>query len=69
MSSDASGEIWVVTREDGGSAEDASPSSGLPSTATGSAPAQSSSPGVANVNAVTVGQFAIVWAGIMASQI
>ncbi|KAJ4296663.1 hypothetical protein N0V90_006711 [Kalmusia sp. IMI 367209] len=69
MSSDATGEIWVVTREDGGSAEDASPSSGLPPSATESAPAQSSSPGAANANVLTVRQFVVVWAGIMASLI
>ncbi|KAJ4354520.1 uncharacterized protein N0V89_006257 [Didymosphaeria variabile] len=67
MSSDATGEIWVVTREDGGSAEDASPSSGLPPSSTGSAPAGTSSPGAASVNKLTAGQFGIVWAGILAA--
>lgn len=69
MSSDATGEIWVVAREDGGSAEDASPSSGLPPSSTGSAPAESSSPGAASVNvpALTGAQLAIAWAGILAA--
>lgn len=69
MSSDATGEIWVVTREDGGSTEDASPSSGLPPSSTGSAPSQSSSPGAAITNKVTLGQFAIVGAGILAGMV
>lgn len=41
MSSDATGEIYVIVRNDGGSVNDASPTSGLPPTSTGSAPAAS----------------------------
>ena len=67
MSSDATGEIWVVTKEDGGSVEDASPSGGSPPSATGSAPTESDSPGPANMNlpGLTVAHFAAVWAGMM----
>ncbi|KAF2704490.1 soluble quino protein glucose dehydrogenase [Pleomassaria siparia CBS 279.74] len=42
MSSDATGEIFVVVRNDGGSVNDASPTTGLPPTSTGAAPARSS---------------------------
>ncbi|KAF1972946.1 soluble quino protein glucose dehydrogenase [Bimuria novae-zelandiae CBS 107.79] len=70
MSSDSTGEIWVVTREDGGSAADASPSSGSPSppSATEGAPAPSNT-GAANVNvpSLTGAQFPVVLAGIMAA--
>ncbi|KAF9741032.1 hypothetical protein PMIN06_009574 [Paraphaeosphaeria minitans] len=69
MSSDATGEIWVVTREDGGSAEDASPSSGLPPSATGNATAETSSPGVASVNGVAAGLFGVVWAAVFAAMV
>ena len=37
MSSDATGEIFVIVRNDGGSVDQASPTSGLP-TSTGAAP-------------------------------
>jgi hypothetical protein len=76
MTSDATGEIWLVEREDGGSANDASPGAGLPSGTTGGtqptgsegAPEESNSPGAASVNvpSLTVGQFAAVWAAILA---
>ncbi|KAF2448014.1 soluble quino protein glucose dehydrogenase [Karstenula rhodostoma CBS 690.94] len=66
MSSDATGEIWVVTREDGSSAEDASPSSGLPPSVTESAPPETSSPGAATVGRVDVGLFAVVGAAVLA---
>jgi len=66
MSSDTTGEIWVVSRQDGGNASDASPTSGLPPTGTGAPPAGSSSPGAAAVNGVSVGGLAMVLAGVMA---
>ena len=76
MTSDATGEIWLVTRENGGSANDASPGNGLPSgtsggvqpTGTEGAPEESSSPGAAGVNVpgFTVGQFAAAWAAVLA---
>jgi hypothetical protein len=73
MSSDSTGEIWVVTREDGGSVEDASPSGGAPSATDGapspteSAPAETNSPGAASGNRVSVGLFAVVWAAALAA--
>lgn len=39
FSSDSTGEIYVVTRADGGSTDDASPSSGPPSSPSGTEPA------------------------------
>jgi hypothetical protein len=65
FSSDATGEIYVVVREDGGSTNDASPTSGLPS----GSPTQPSPTGSATPAAavgLTVSGFAAVWAGIMA---
>ncbi|KAF2120882.1 soluble quino protein glucose/sorbosone dehydrogenase [Lophiotrema nucula] len=64
MSSDSTGEIYVVVRTDGGSANEASPSSGLPPSATGAAPSASSSGSAPRE--FKVSQFAAVFAGILA---
>lgn len=67
MSSDSTGEIYVVTRAEGGSANEASPSSGIQSpTGTGAAASPTRSPGAAMKEFGKVGQFAAVLAGIMA---
>ncbi|KAF2869749.1 hypothetical protein BDV95DRAFT_497230 [Massariosphaeria phaeospora] len=68
MSSDTTGEIYVVVREDGGSANEAGPSSGLPSppSSTGAAPSGPSGAAVGKGEVVDVARFAAVWAGIMA---
>ncbi|KAF2260823.1 soluble quino protein glucose dehydrogenase [Lojkania enalia] len=65
MSSDATGEIYVVARTDGGSPNEASPTSGLPPSGTDAAPSASSS-GSAPCKYCTVSQFAAMLAGIMA---
>jgi hypothetical protein len=67
FSSDSTGEIYVVIREDGQSANDASPTSGLPepsASPTQSAPAGGQTTGAAV--RLTVRGLAAVWAGIMA---
>jgi hypothetical protein len=67
FSSDSTGEIYVVVREDGGSANEASPTSGLPDanpSPTQSAPAGGES--TAAAVRLTVSGLAVVWAGIMA---
>lgn len=72
MSSDATGEIYVVVRDDGGSANDANPTSGLPPSQTDAAPSQSSTGAAVAVGGEmllgwkSVGEFAVAWAGIMA---
>lgn len=71
MTSDATGEVYVVVREDGGNANEANPTSGLPPSATGAAPSQSStgaamSMGDLGWSGASVGDFAALWAGIMA---
>jgi hypothetical protein len=67
MSSDSTGEIYVVTRDNGGSANDANPSSGLPAaSSTGAAPSATNSQGSAVGEHARVPQFAAVFAGIMA---
>lgn len=71
MSSDTTGEIYVVVREDGGSTNAANPTSGLPSP-TGTAPSSSSTKGAGAVAAGwgwggwNMADFAAIWAGIMA---
>ena len=71
MTSDSTGEIFVITRTDGRSVDEAGPASGLPSptpSRSGSAPSSTSSPGAAAE--VTTGQglkrFAVAWAAVMA---
>jgi hypothetical protein len=69
MSSDATGEIYVVVRANGGSADGASPTSGLSPSGTGgagSSPSPSPSQGVAMKKYGGVGGFAAVVAGVMA---
>lgn len=71
MTSDSTGEIYVVTRTDGGSVNEASPANGLPNpspSASGVAPSSSPVPGV-GVEAFgenKVGRFALAWAAVMA---
>ncbi|KAF2654383.1 soluble quino protein glucose dehydrogenase [Lophiostoma macrostomum CBS 122681] len=66
MSSDSTGEIYVITRSDGSSANDANPSSGLPAaSSTGAAPSATNSQGSA-AGEYRMPQFAAVFAGIMA---
>jgi hypothetical protein len=69
MSSDSTGEIYVITQADGGPANDAGPSSsGLPP-GTGTAPSPTSSPGAAAAHVelpCSIGRFAAVLAGLMA---
>jgi hypothetical protein len=65
FSSDSTGEVYVVAREDGGSTNEASPTSGLPSgNPTQSSPTGSATPGAAA--GLTVSGFAAIWAGFMA---
>jgi len=67
FSSDSTGEIYVVVRENGGSANDASPTSGLPEanpSPTESAPGGGQS--TAAASGLRVNGYAMVWAGIMA---
>lgn len=70
MSSDATGEIYVVTREDGGSADDANPTSGLPPSSTAASPSETTGAAAMNTEmgwgGMNVGDFAAVWAAIMA---
>lgn len=67
MSSDSSGEIFVIARADGASANDAGPSSGLPSLPSDTAAAPSPTGAAAQVAMpCSMGQFAVVLAGIMA---
>jgi glucose/arabinose dehydrogenase len=67
MSSDTTGEIYVITRNEGGSANDASPTSGLPTQPSGTAaPSATDSPGVAPVNHMGCNELAALFAGIMA---
>lgn len=64
FSSDSTGEIYVVVRKDDERADGSSPTSGLPSTPTGSAPSNTRTPNAAV--GMTVSMFAAVWAGIVA---
>jgi hypothetical protein len=67
MTSDSTGEIYVVVRADGGSTDDANPSTGLPSapSGTGTAPQTTKSPGAAVMN-MGVSQFAVALAVVLA---
>lgn len=64
MSSDATGEIYVITRDEGGSADEASPTSGLPTQPSGTA--APSSTGAAAMNYAGGNEIAALFAGIMA---
>lgn len=69
MSSDSTGEIYVVVRTEGGSADGVNPNSIQPNgSSTGTAPEATSSEGAAakNLDFGKVSQFAAVWAGILA---
>lgn len=66
MSSDSTGEIFVVARADGGSANDAGPSSGLPTPPSDTAAAPSPTGAAAQMMPCSISQFAAVLAGLMA---
>ena len=68
FSSDATGEIYVVVREDGGKADDASPTSGLPEggpSPTESAPSGGSTTAAASKVEMGLGM-GFAWAGFVA---
>lgn len=71
MTSDSTGEIFVITRGDGRSVDEAGPASGLPSptpSRSGTAPTASNSPGAAAevLAGASMKQFAMAWAAVMA---